>query len=74
MLCSSPMSIMIFEKTPALEFSETGIDNPHCIIYCNSPAVFRQTDFPPAFGPEIINILLSVVRMISSGTILRTGE
>ena len=37
-------------------------------MYCKSPVVWRQTDFPPALGPEITSIRLSVVRPILSGT------
>ena len=28
----------------------------HCSIYCSKPTVFKQTDLPPAFGPDIIRI------------------
>ena len=69
MLCSSPMSIMMFWNTPVFDLSLTGIDRPHCSIYCISPTVFRHTDFPPALGPEMIRMRLAPVSVISNGTI-----
>ncbi|CUQ58407.1 Uncharacterised protein [Segatella copri] len=59
---------MMFWKTPVFERSLTGMLKPHCSIYCNNPTVFRQTDLPPAFGPEMIRMRLSCVSMISNGT------
>ena len=41
---------------------------PHWNIYCTIPVVFRQTDLPPALGPEITNICFSLSSCISSGT------
>jgi proline iminopeptidase len=41
------------------ESSLTGGSNPHWNMYCSNPTVFRQTDFPPAFGPEMIKIRCS---------------
>ena len=42
---------------------------PHCNIYCNKPTVFqRQTDLPPAFGPEIMRIRCFLFSSISKGT------
>ena len=78
--CSSPMSIIIFWNEPTVERSPTGIDKPHCSIYCSSPTVLRHTDLPPAFGPEIISsrpiffflsvksVASVVSNLISSGT------
>ena len=37
-------------------------------MYCNKPTVFRQTDLPPAFGPEMMRIRCSLFNSISSGT------
>ena len=68
MLCSSPISIMILANTPAFDLSLIGTEMPHCNMYCTSPTVFRHTDLPPAFGPDIISIRFSSVRVISSGT------
>ena len=51
--CSSPMSMNRSSNRPISEFSEAEIRNPFCIMYWSSPTVFRQTDLPPAFGPEM---------------------
>ena len=69
MLCSSPMSIIMSLKMPTFERSLTGMDSPHCSMYCSRPTVFRHTDLPPAFGPEMISMWRSRVSMMSSGTI-----
>ncbi len=37
-------------------------------MYCNKPTVFKQTDFPPAFGPEIISILFFSFSLNDNGT------
>ena len=66
--CSSPMSIIMFWKTPTVLLSPMGIDSPHCTMYCNSPTVFRHTDLPPALGPEMMRRRLSLTSMMSSGT------
>ena len=44
---------------------------PHWNMYCSSPVVFRHTDFPPAFGPEISSSLFLSVSVTVSGTICR---
>ena len=44
-----------------------GTGNPHCIIYCSKPTLFRHTDLPPALGPEMMRILLSGVSLMSNG-------
>ena len=59
MLCWSPMSMNRWRNIPALLRSCTGMSSPHCNIYCSRPAVFRQTDFPPALGPEMSSMRLS---------------
>ena len=66
--CSSPMSIISCRNIPACEASPAGTVKPHCSMYCSSAAVFRQTDFPPAFGPEITSIRLPSRRTMSNGT------
>ena len=50
------------------ELLYTGGSNPHCVMYCTTLTVFRHTDFPPAFGPDIINILFFSFSSILSGT------
>ena len=67
-LCSSPISIITLSKMPTVDLSPTGMLSPHCTIYCNKPTVLRHTDLPPALGPEIIRICLSLLRMMSRGT------
>ena len=47
------MSMNISEKMPGEEASEAGTGMPHCIMYCKRATVFRQTDLPPALGPEM---------------------
>ena len=37
-------------------------------MYCNRPTVFRHTDLPPAFGPEIIRMRCFWFSSMSSGT------
>jgi len=39
-------------------------------MYCSKPTVFKQTDLPPAFGPEITVILFSAFNSMLSGTML----
>ncbi len=68
MLCSSPMSIIMLSNMPTRERSPKGTGSPHCIMYCSRPTVFRQTDLPPAFGPDIIRMNRSRVSIMSSGT------
>ena len=53
---------------PMCELLYTGGSNPHCVMYCTTLTVFRHTDFPPAFGPDIINILFFSFSSILSGT------
>ena len=66
--CSSPISMNILLKIPAWLRSCIGTSIPHCNIYCNNPTVLRQTDLPPALGPDIIRIRCFSVNSISSGT------
>ena len=66
--CSSPMSMKMLSKIPAWLLSCTGINNPHCNMYCSRPTVFRQTDFPPALGPEIMRIRCLSFSVMSNGT------
>ena len=73
MLCSSPISIIMLMKMPERERSLTGIDSPHCSIYCRRPVVFRHTDFPPALGPEMTSRRRSVVSEMSNGTMVFGG-
>lgn len=66
--CSSPISMNILLKIPAWLRSCIGTSIPHCNIYCNNPTVLRQTDLPPALGPDIIRIRCFSVNSMSSGT------
>ena len=66
--CSSPISMNMLLKIPAWLRSCMGMSIPHCSIYCNNPTVLRQTDLPPAFGPDIINMRCFSVSSISRGT------
>ena len=63
------MSTMMRSKTIISEVSEVGMSMPHWNIYWSSPTVFRQTDFPPAFGPEIRRMCFAGVRDAVRGTI-----
>jgi len=67
--CSSPISMKSLLKIPISEFSSTGGRNPHWSIYCDTPKVFKQTDLPPALGPEISRIWFWSSSSMSSGTI-----
>ena len=43
-------------------------------MYCNRPTVFRQTDLPPALGPEITSMWRWLSSFMSSGTICRPSR
>ena len=68
---SSPMLTMILSKTGSSEVSDVGTGMPHWNMYWSSPAVFRQTDLPPALGPETRSMRFFGVRVIVTGTIGR---
>ena len=70
MLCWSPMSMNIRSKMQNSLVCFAGTSRPHCNIYCKSPTVFRHTDLPPAFGPEIIKIRFLSLSSIFKGTML----
>jgi len=70
-LCSSPISIKNLPNRPASVPSPAGIVIPHCSMYWTSATVLRQTDFPPALGPEIRSILSLLLMVIVSGTTSR---
>ena len=65
------MSMKMLSKTGSSETSETGTGNPHWNMYCTMPVVFRQTDLPPALGPEMTRMRLRRSSCKSSGTISR---
>ena len=65
---SSPMLSRMRSKTGISEVSEVGISIPHWNMYCNRPTVLRQTDLPPALGPEISRIRLLGDRLTLRGT------
>ena len=44
------------------------MSSPDCSMYCNKPTVFKQTDLPPAFGPEMMRIRCFSFSSMSSGT------
>ena len=69
--CSSPMSMKIDRKTGSSETSDAGTGNPHWNMYWMMPVVFRQTDLPPALGPEMTRIRPWRSSRISSDTISR---
>ena len=62
------MDTMIRSKTGSSDVSEVGMSMPHWNMYCNRPTVLRQTDLPPALGPEIIRMCLAGVRVAVNGT------
>ena len=65
---SSPMLTTMLLKTGSSELSDVGISIPHWNMYCSRPAVLRQTDLPPALGPEMSSMRLAGVRLMVSGT------
>ena len=69
MLWSSPMLTMMRSNTGSSEVSDVGMSMPHWNMYCSRPVVFRQTDLPPALGPEIKRICFCGVRRTVTGTI-----
>ena len=70
MLCSSPMSARIWEKTGSVLPSEAGICSPHWFMAESSPMVFSATVFPPVFGPVMTSVSKSSPRFRSIGTAL----
>ena len=69
--CSSPMSMNIEPKTGSSDISDAGTGNPHWNMYCTMPVVFRQTDLPPALGPDMTRMRLRLSSCMFSGTISR---
>ena len=61
----------IDRNTGSSETSDAGTRKPHWNIYCTMPVVFRQTDLPPALGPEMTRICLRRSSCMSSGTTSR---
>ena len=55
-------------KIPATLALFKGMCMPHCNMYCKRPTVFRHTDLPPAFGPEMMSMRCSRLSLMSSGT------
>ena len=68
MLCSSPMSMNMLLNMPAWLLGRMGTGIPHCSMYCSRPTVLRQTDLPPALGPDIRRMLFLASRSMSRGT------
>ena len=68
---SSPMLTIMLLKTGSSEASEVGMSIPHWNMYCSRPTVLRQTDFPPALGPDISRMCFAGVRFTVCGTISR---
>ena len=66
---SSPISTMMRSKMSISEVSEVGMSIPHWNMYWSSPTVLRQTDLPPAFGPDIRRMCFCGVRVAVRGTI-----
>ena len=67
-LCSSPMSAKTLLKTQSLLLSAAGIIIPHKAISVSKPIVFKDTVFPPVFGPVITKISKLVPNSMSVGT------
>ena len=61
-------------NTGSSELSEVGMSIPHWNIYWSSPTVLRQTDLPPALGPDISRMRFCGVRVTVSGTMLRPSR
>ena len=68
MLCSSPISAYTSVNTPSSERSSAGMCSPDCPISVKSPTVFRETVFPPVFGPVTIKRSKSAPKWTSIGT------
>ena len=68
MLCWSPMSMSICWNSPVCDVFLSGMRSPFCSIYCSSATVLRQTDFPPALGPDMSRMCCCRVSVMSSGT------
>ena len=68
--CSSPISSNKFSKNPISLDSCIGTARPHWTIYWSRATVLRHTDLPPALGPLITSIRLSVRRIESGTTVL----
>ena len=70
----SPMLTTILSKIGSSEVSDVGMSIPHWNMYWSSPVVFRQTDLPPALGPEMRSMRFFSLRLMVSGTILRPSD
>ena len=66
---SSPMLTMIRSNTGSSDVSDVGTSIPHWNMYCSRPTVFRQTDLPPALGPDMRRMCFWGVSVTESGTI-----
>ena len=66
---SSPMSTIMRSKTMSSDVSDVGMSMPHWNMYWSRPTVLRQTDFPPAFGPDMRSMCFCGVRVTVRGTI-----
>ena len=67
-LCSSPISAKISWKMASSERSPAGMCRPDCPIRVSRPTVFKETVFPPVFGPVTISCRKSAPRRTSIGT------
>ncbi len=66
--CWSPMSTNMSSNTDISLTGLAGTSQPHCIMYCNSPVLLRHTDLPPALGPDMTSMCLSLSSLSVSGT------
>ena len=74
MLCSSPISAKTSSKIESSERSFAGIWSPAWPIKVNSPTVFKETVFPPVFGPVTISKSKPSPKRMSIGTTLRLSS
>ena len=66
--CSSPISAYISLKKESSDLSSAGICRPESPISSKRPIVFKDTVFPPVFGPVTISRLKLSPSSKSTGT------
>ena len=75
MLCSSPISAYTSSNTASSERSRAGMCSPACPIKVNSPVVFKETVFPPVFGPVTMSkSKVSPRRMVVGTTVFGSSN
>ena len=68
MLCSSPMSARMCEKTGRRLPSAAGMCRPHWCIAAKSPIVLIETVLPPVLGPVMTRVSKLSPSSTSMGT------